>query len=270
MLLSLISLAAADPLLTGAQLGPVPVTAISDEVFWSHITLTPILQAPDGLALAAADFDVLAGTLQLQLSAELGHAAVIDWSASYLQVADAAVPVTFIPLLPSPTLQVRKDTYGYTFAAPARRHAAPRHTAIPSGGHLRGTLTRTDGQALIARPQPDEPSPAVVLSLLDGRTITILAGVAIDPDIVSAHCTDLEQRRGEGWLNLLGSAVLTSGLSFTSLRIYAQEQELLDTTVPTLPTAGLLALTGSAAVTTGVMGVKVGRVYRDYAAQCAP
>lgn len=271
MLLSLLSLAfAADPLLTGARLGAVPVTAISDEVFWSHVTLTPILQGPDGLGLASADFDVLAGTLQLHLTAAPLHGAVIDWSASYLQVAGAAVPVTFTPQLPTPALQVRQDTYGYTFAAPARRHATPRHTAIPSGGHLRGTLTRLDGQALIARPQPDEAPPAVVLSLRDGSTATILAGVAIDSALIPAHCADLKQRQGEGWLNLLGSAVLTGGLSFTSLRIYAQERELLDTAVPTLPTASLLALTGSAAATTGIMGARVGRAYRDHAAQCLP
>lgn len=271
MLLSLLSLAFADDvLLTGARLGPVPVTAISDEVFWSHVTLTPVLQGPAGLGLVAADFDVLAGTLELHLTAEPQHGAVIDWSASYLQVAGAAVPVTFAPQIPSPTLQVRKDTYGYTFAAPTRRHAAPRHAAIPSSGHLRGTLTRLDGQALIARPQPNEAPPAVVLSLLDGSTVTILAGVAIDSALVSAHCAELEQRRGEGWLNLLGSAVLTGGLSFTSLRIYGQEQDLLDTAVPTLPTAGLLTLTGAAAVTTGTVGVSVARAYRDHAAQCTP
>ena len=110
----------------------------------------------------------------------------------------------------------------------------------------------------------------MVLSLLDGSTITILTGVAIDSSLIPAHCADLQQRRGEGWLNLLGSAVLTGGLTFTSLRIYGQEREQLDTAVPTLPTAGLLALTGSAAATTGVMGFRVGRAYRDHAAQCSP
>lgn len=268
MLLCLLSLALADDTTTGARIGPVPVTAISDPVFWSHVTLTPILSAPEGISLEEADFDVLAGTMRLHLAAEAQRAAVIDWSASYLQVAGAAVPVTFTPTLPSPTLSLRDDAYGYTFAPPRRGTPPPRHSAIPDGGDLRGTLTRLDGAPLIARPRPGEDPPAVVLQLIDGQTITVMAGVALDAGLIPAHCADLKKTRSESWLNLLGSTVLTGGLSFTAGRIYGEEREVLGSTIPTLPTAGLLALAGGAAATTVVMGTRVAGSYRDLAQQC--
>ena len=50
MLLSLLTLALADPTTTGARIGPVPVAAISDAVFWSNVTLTPILQGEGAMA----------------------------------------------------------------------------------------------------------------------------------------------------------------------------------------------------------------------------
>ncbi|MFT5680441.1 MAG: hypothetical protein ACI8RZ_001347 [Myxococcota bacterium] len=268
MLLCLLSLARADDTTTGARIGPVPVTAISDPVFWSHVTLTPVLQAPDGISLEEAEFDVLAGTMQLHLAAEAQRAVVIDWSASYLQVAGAAVPVVFTPQLPSPTLSARTDTYGYAFAPPHRRHAPPRHSAIPDDGDLRGTLTRLDGAPLMARPRPGEAPPAVVLQLVDGEHITVMAGVALSTGLIPAHCADLKKTRGESWLNLLGGAVLTSGLAFTSGRIYIEERGVLGNTIPTLPTTGLFALAGGAAATTVVMGTRVSGAYRDLAEQC--
>ncbi len=266
VLLAILASARGDDTLTGARIGPVPVTAISDAVFWSHVALTPILQAPEGITLEDARFDVLAGTINLHL-AGTSHA-VIDWSASYLQVAGAAVPVRFTPLLPVPTLSVRTDTYGYTLARPGRHQEPPLRSAIPDGGHLRGTLSRLDGAPLLARPRPDEEPPSLVLALLDGQRITVRVGVALEPGLIPAHCADLRQRRGESWLNLLGGAVLTGGLALTSSRIYGEEREVLQTAMPTLPTASLLALTGAAAATTGVMGGRVVGAYRDLARQC--
>lgn len=268
MLLCLLSLALADETTTGARIGSVPVAAISDPVFWSHVTLTPILSAPEGITLEEADLDVLAGRMRLHLAAADAHPVVIDWSASYLAVAGTAVPVTFTPLLPSPSLSVRDDTYGYIFAEPRRGTPVPRHSAIPGGGDLQGTLTRLDGAPLIARPRPGEPPPAVVLQLLDGQRITVMAGVALDSGLVPAHCADLKKTRSEGWLNLLGGAVLTSGLAFTAGRIYDEERAVLGSTIPTLPTAGLFALTGGAVGATVVMGTRVAGAHRDLSEQC--
>ena len=99
-------------------------------------------------------------------------------------------------------------------------------------------------------------------------TATVLFGMALDTGVVEAHCADLKQRRREGWLNVAGGAVLTTGLAFTSLRIYGIERETLGTTVPTLPTGALLGLTGAALITTGVMGGRIPRLSRDFATQC--
>lgn len=268
MLALILALTAAADTTTGARIGPVPVVAISDAVFWDHVTLTPIFTAPDGVTLESATFDVLGGTVALHLSATATHAQTIDWSASYLQVAGAAVPVVFTPLLPSPLLSERTDTYGYTFAPPARRLLPLSHSTVPDGGALQGTLARIDGEPLIARPRPGEDPPALVLGTRSGERMVLQLGVALSPGLIPAHCADLKKRRREGWLNVAGSALLTGGLALTSGRIYSEEREVLGTTVPTLPTSGLLALTAGAAATTGVMGARVGGLHRDIAQQC--
>ena len=259
----------ADRVTTGATIGGVPVVAIPEDVFWSHVALTPILQGPAGLRLEQADVSVLDGRISLSLTSE--DEAVIDWAASYLRIGGQAVPVRFVPTVPVPVIEPRRDRYGYRFQ-PAAAERAPLYAevlAIPAGGRLDGEVTRRDGLPLMGRPQPGDEAPALVLHRRDApEPIALRLGVSIGSGMIPAYCDDLTVRRREGWVNLAGLVALTGGLTATSVIINTAERAAIDGP-PTLPTAGLLALTATSAGATIYQGVQAVSLRGQHRQRCA-